>query len=105
MFQVCKEKHRFERLMDYFRSEEGNIDFMVRQAFSYIQMCLFCVRVHPSVQIKMSGSNAKGIFYYYLHKGKHTFIQGANAKSSGLYVSFKIKYPDTDYTYQVYKEY
>lgn len=53
----------------------------------------------------MSGSNAKGIFYYYLYKGKHTFIQGANAKSSGLYVSFKIKYPDTDYTYQVYKEY
>lgn len=48
--------------MDYFRSEEGNIDFMVRQAFSYIQMCLFCVRVHPSVQIKMSVSNAKGIF-------------------------------------------
>lgn len=91
--------------MDYFRSEEGNIDFMVRQAFSYIQMCHFCVRVHPSVQIKMSGSNAKGIFYYYLHKGKHTFIQGANAKSSGLYVSFKIKYPDTDYAYQVYKEY
>ncbi|MEQ2209340.1 hypothetical protein XENOCAPTIV_028808 [Xenoophorus captivus] len=28
---VCKEKHRFERLMDYFRCEEGNIDFMVGQ--------------------------------------------------------------------------
>uniref|UniRef100_H3C2D8 Formin-like 3 n=1 Tax=Tetraodon nigroviridis TaxID=99883 RepID=H3C2D8_TETNG len=27
--EVCKEKHRFERLMDYFRCEEGNIDFMV----------------------------------------------------------------------------
>ncbi|MEQ2187997.1 hypothetical protein GOODEAATRI_010443, partial [Goodea atripinnis] len=31
LFQVCKEKHRFERLMDYFRCEEGNIDFMVGQ--------------------------------------------------------------------------
>uniref|UniRef100_A0A8C9VWB9 Formin-like 3 n=1 Tax=Scleropages formosus TaxID=113540 RepID=A0A8C9VWB9_SCLFO len=28
-YQVCKEKHRFERLMDCFRSEDGNIDFMV----------------------------------------------------------------------------
>uniref|UniRef100_A0A8C9SXQ1 Formin-like 3 n=1 Tax=Scleropages formosus TaxID=113540 RepID=A0A8C9SXQ1_SCLFO len=27
--RVCKEKHRFERLMDCFRSEDGNIDFMV----------------------------------------------------------------------------
>ena len=29
-FQVCKEKHRFEKLMDYFRCEDGNIDFMVK---------------------------------------------------------------------------
>uniref|UniRef100_A0A4W5QB78 Formin-like 3 n=1 Tax=Hucho hucho TaxID=62062 RepID=A0A4W5QB78_9TELE len=27
--EVCKEKHRFEKLMDYFRVEDGNIDFMV----------------------------------------------------------------------------
>ncbi|NXV53883.1 FMNL3 protein, partial [Uria aalge] len=27
--QVCKEKHRFERLMDYFRNEDSSIDFMV----------------------------------------------------------------------------
>ncbi|KAI1891105.1 hypothetical protein AGOR_G00160520 [Albula goreensis] len=27
--EVCKEKHRFEKLMEYFKSEEGNIDFMV----------------------------------------------------------------------------
>lgn len=33
IFQVCKEKHRFERLMDYFRCEEGNIDYMVRESF------------------------------------------------------------------------
>lgn len=26
---MCKEKHRFEKLMDYFRVEDGNIDFMV----------------------------------------------------------------------------
>ncbi|XP_023687348.2 formin-like protein 3 isoform X2 [Paramormyrops kingsleyae] len=27
--EVCREKQRFEKLMDYFRSEDGNIDFMV----------------------------------------------------------------------------
>ncbi|XP_058869056.1 formin-like protein 3 isoform X5 [Acipenser ruthenus] len=27
--EVCKEKHRFEKLMEYFRNEDGNIDFMV----------------------------------------------------------------------------
>lgn len=27
--QVCKEKHRFERLMEYFRNEDSSIDFMV----------------------------------------------------------------------------
>lgn len=30
--QVCKEKHRFERLMDYFRNEDSSIDFMVGHA-------------------------------------------------------------------------
>lgn len=28
--QVCKEMHRFEKLMEYFRNEDSNIDFMVR---------------------------------------------------------------------------
>ncbi|NXX74730.1 FMNL3 protein, partial [Urocolius indicus] len=27
--EVCQEKHRFERLMDYFRNEDSSIDFMV----------------------------------------------------------------------------
>lgn len=27
--QVCAEKRRFEKLMEYFRKEESNIDFMV----------------------------------------------------------------------------
>ena len=26
---MCKEKHRFEKLMEYFHGEDGNIDFMV----------------------------------------------------------------------------
>lgn len=46
VLQVCKEKHRFERLMDYFRSEEGNIDFMVRQASRRRHVvCVFTCRV------------------------------------------------------------
>ncbi|XP_034268181.1 formin-like protein 3 isoform X4 [Pantherophis guttatus] len=27
--EVCKEQHRFEKLMEYFRNEDSNIDFMV----------------------------------------------------------------------------
>lgn len=30
LVQVCKELHRFEKLMEYFRNEDSNIDFMVR---------------------------------------------------------------------------
>lgn len=29
MFQVCGEKQRFEKLMEHFRNEDNNIDFMV----------------------------------------------------------------------------
>lgn len=28
-FQVCGEKQRFEKLMEHFRNEDNNIDFMV----------------------------------------------------------------------------
>ncbi len=28
--QVCGEKNRFEKLMEYFRNDDNNIDFMVR---------------------------------------------------------------------------
>lgn len=27
--QACGEQHRFEKLMEYFRNEDSNIDFMV----------------------------------------------------------------------------
>lgn len=27
--QVCGEQHRFEKLMEYFRNEDSNIDFLV----------------------------------------------------------------------------
>lgn len=30
VFQVCGEKNRFEKLMEYFTNEDSNIDFMVR---------------------------------------------------------------------------
>lgn len=29
-FQVCGEKRRFEKLMEYFRKGESNMDFMVK---------------------------------------------------------------------------
>lgn len=32
LIQVCKELHRFEKLMEYFRNEDSNIDFMVRNS-------------------------------------------------------------------------
>lgn len=29
LLQVCGEQHRFEKLMEYFRNEDSNIDFLV----------------------------------------------------------------------------
>lgn len=31
--QVCVEKQRFEKLMEHFRNEDNNIDFMVSEIF------------------------------------------------------------------------
>lgn len=46
--QVCKERHRFEKLMEYFRNEDSNIDFMVRSTSWHLhymktRVCSFCL--------------------------------------------------------------
>ena len=33
--QVCGEQHRFEKLMEYFRNEDSNIDFMVSSGLGW----------------------------------------------------------------------
>uniref|UniRef100_A0A3B5LEW8 Formin-like 3 n=1 Tax=Xiphophorus couchianus TaxID=32473 RepID=A0A3B5LEW8_9TELE len=68
--EVCKEKHRFERLMDYFRSEEGNIDFMVA-CMQFINIVVHSVedmnfRVHLQFEFTKLGLDE------YLEKSKHT---------------------------------
>uniref|UniRef100_A0A668ST36 Formin-like protein 3 n=1 Tax=Oreochromis aureus TaxID=47969 RepID=A0A668ST36_OREAU len=68
--EVCKEKHRFERLMDYFRSEEGNIDFMVA-CMQFINIVVHSVedmnfRVHLQYEFTKLGLDD------FLEKSKHT---------------------------------
>ncbi|PWA28708.1 hypothetical protein CCH79_00014874 [Gambusia affinis] len=68
--EVCKEKHRFERLMEYFRSEEGNIDFMVA-CMQFINIVVHSVedmnfRVHLQFEFTKLGLDE------YLEKSKHT---------------------------------
>uniref|UniRef100_A0A1A8IYG3 Formin-like 3 n=1 Tax=Nothobranchius kuhntae TaxID=321403 RepID=A0A1A8IYG3_NOTKU len=68
--EVCKEKHRFERLMDYFHCEEGNIDFMVA-CMQFINIVVHSVedmnfRVHLQYEFTKLGLDD------YLEKSKHT---------------------------------
>uniref|UniRef100_A0A673BNC1 Uncharacterized protein n=1 Tax=Sphaeramia orbicularis TaxID=375764 RepID=A0A673BNC1_9TELE len=68
--EVCKEKHRFERLMEYFRGEEGNIDFMVA-CMQFINIVVHSVedmnfRVHLQYEFTKLGLDD------YLEKSKHT---------------------------------
>uniref|UniRef100_A0A8C9RD75 Formin-like 3 n=1 Tax=Scleropages formosus TaxID=113540 RepID=A0A8C9RD75_SCLFO len=68
--EVCKEKHRFEKLMEYFRSEEGNIDFMVA-CMQFINIVVHSVedmnfRVHLQYEFTKLGLDD------FLEKSKHT---------------------------------
>ncbi|XP_060914721.1 formin-like protein 3 isoform X3 [Labrus mixtus] len=68
--EVCKEKHRFERLMEYFRCEEGNIDYMVA-CMQFINIVVHSVedmnfRVHLQYEFTKLGLDD------YLEKCKHT---------------------------------
>ncbi|KAK7128922.1 hypothetical protein R3I94_017222 [Phoxinus phoxinus] len=68
--EVCKEKHRFEKLMEYFRSEDGNIDFMVA-CMQFINIVVHSVedmnfRVHLQYEFTKLGLDD------FLEKSKHT---------------------------------
>ncbi|KAL1020890.1 hypothetical protein UPYG_G00006040 [Umbra pygmaea] len=68
--EVCKEKHRFEKLMEYFRVEDGNIDFMVA-CMQFINIVVHSVedmnfRVHLQYEFTKLGLDE------YLEKSKHT---------------------------------
>uniref|UniRef100_A0AAR2KFU7 Uncharacterized protein n=1 Tax=Pygocentrus nattereri TaxID=42514 RepID=A0AAR2KFU7_PYGNA len=68
--EVCKEKHRFEKLMDYFRCEDGNIDFMVA-CMQFINIVVHSVedmnfRVHLQYEFTKLGLDD------FLEKSKHT---------------------------------
>uniref|UniRef100_A0A671R7K9 Formin-like protein 3 n=1 Tax=Sinocyclocheilus anshuiensis TaxID=1608454 RepID=A0A671R7K9_9TELE len=68
--EVCKEKRRFEKLMEYFRSEDGNIDFMVA-CMQFINIVVHSVedmnfRVHLQYEFTKLGLDD------FLEKSKHT---------------------------------
>uniref|UniRef100_A0A674EM34 Formin-like 3 n=2 Tax=Salmo trutta TaxID=8032 RepID=A0A674EM34_SALTR len=68
--EVCKEKHRFEKLMDYFHVEDGNIDFMVA-CMQFINIMVHSVedmnfRVHLQYEFTKLGLDD------YLEKSKYT---------------------------------
>ncbi|XP_051946667.1 formin-like protein 3 isoform X4 [Xyrauchen texanus] len=68
--EVCKEKYRFEKLMEYFRSEDGNIDFMVA-CMQFINIVVHSVedmnfRVHLQYEFTKLGLDD------FLEKSKHT---------------------------------
>ncbi|XP_010212848.1 PREDICTED: formin-like protein 3, partial [Tinamus guttatus] len=67
---VCKEKHRFERLMDYFRNEDSSIDFMVA-CMQFINIVVHSVedmnfRVHLQYEFTKLGLEE------FLQKSRHT---------------------------------
>ncbi|XP_025898598.1 formin-like protein 3 [Nothoprocta perdicaria] len=69
-YQVCKEKHRFERLMDYFRNEDSSIDFMVA-CMQFINIVVHSVedmnfRVHLQYEFTKLGLEE------FLQKSRHT---------------------------------
>uniref|UniRef100_A0A8B9PEW3 FH2 domain-containing protein n=1 Tax=Apteryx owenii TaxID=8824 RepID=A0A8B9PEW3_APTOW len=68
--QVCKEKHRFERLMEYFRNEDSSIDFMVA-CMQFINIVVHSVedmnfRVHLQYEFTKLGLEE------FLQKSRHT---------------------------------
>ncbi|XP_068266492.1 formin-like protein 3 isoform X4 [Nyctibius grandis] len=68
--EVCKEKHRFERLMDYFRNEDTSMDFMVA-CMQFINIVVHSVedmnfRVHLQYEFTKLGLEE------FLQKSRHT---------------------------------
>ncbi|XP_030323980.1 formin-like protein 3 isoform X1 [Calypte anna] len=68
--EVCKEQHRFERLMDYFRNEDSSIDFMVA-CMQFINIVVHSVedmnfRVHLQYEFTKLGLEE------FLQKSRHT---------------------------------
>uniref|UniRef100_A0A670KF69 Formin like 3 n=1 Tax=Podarcis muralis TaxID=64176 RepID=A0A670KF69_PODMU len=68
--EVCKEQHRFEKLMEYFRNEDSNIDFMVA-CMQFINIVVHSVedmnfRVHLQYEFTKLGLEE------FLQKSRHT---------------------------------
>uniref|UniRef100_A0A7M4E0J1 Formin like 3 n=1 Tax=Crocodylus porosus TaxID=8502 RepID=A0A7M4E0J1_CROPO len=68
--EVCKEKHRFEKLMEYFRQEDSSIDFMVA-CMQFINIVVHSVedmnfRVHLQYEFTKLGLED------FLQKSRHT---------------------------------
>uniref|UniRef100_A0A670KAK4 Formin like 3 n=1 Tax=Podarcis muralis TaxID=64176 RepID=A0A670KAK4_PODMU len=77
--EVCKEQHRFEKLMEYFRNEDSNIDFMVA-CMQFINIVVHSVedmnfRVH--------------LQYEFTKLGLEEFLQSRHTESEKLQVQIQ----------------
>ncbi|XP_074181819.1 formin-like protein 3 isoform X7 [Rhinolophus sinicus] len=77
--EVCKELHRFEKLMEYFRNEDSNIDFMVA-CMQFINIVVHSVedmnfRVH--------------LQYEFTKLGLEDFLQSRHTESEKLQVQIQ----------------
>ncbi|KAF6118678.1 formin like 3 [Phyllostomus discolor] len=77
--EVCKEMHRFEKLMEYFRNEDSNIDFMVA-CMQFINIVVHSVedmnfRVH--------------LQYEFTKLGLEEFLQSRHTESEKLQVQIQ----------------
>ncbi|XP_058164250.1 formin-like protein 3 isoform X4 [Dasypus novemcinctus] len=77
--EVCKELHRFEKLMEYFRNEDSNIDFMVA-CMQFINIVVHSVedmnfRVH--------------LQYEFTKLGLEEFLQSRHTESEKLLVQIQ----------------
>ncbi|XP_048958787.1 formin-like protein 3 isoform X4 [Canis lupus baileyi] len=77
--EVCKELHRFEKLMEYFRNEDSNIDFMVA-CMQFINIVVHSVedmnfRVH--------------LQYEFTKLGLEEFLQSRHTESEKLQVQIQ----------------
>ncbi|KAF1414715.1 Formin-like protein 3, partial [Spheniscus humboldti] len=68
--QVCKEKHRFERLMDYFRNEDSSIDFMVA-CMQFINIVVHSVE-DMNFRVHLQYEFTKLELEEFLQKSRHT---------------------------------
>uniref|UniRef100_A0A8B9YMI6 Formin like 1 n=1 Tax=Bos mutus grunniens TaxID=30521 RepID=A0A8B9YMI6_BOSMU len=78
-YQVCGEQHRFEKLMEYFRNEDSNIDFMVA-----------CMQFINIVVHSVENMNFRVFLQYeFTHLGLDLYLEASLTESDKLQVQIQ----------------